>query len=71
MPPAAQLAGQETKLTQLRAQLELKRLQVEGLKIRAGVDGVLQRLGDATSPLQEGRQIAAGALVARVADRAV
>jgi HlyD family secretion protein len=67
---AAQLAGQETKLAQLRGQLRLKRLQVEGLKIRAGVDGVLQRLGDLTNPLQEGQQLVAGALVARVAEPA-
>jgi HlyD family secretion protein len=65
---AAQIAAQETKLTQLRGQLELKRRQVEALKIRAGVDGVLQRLGDLTNPLQEGEQLPAGALVARVAE---
>jgi HlyD family secretion protein len=67
---AAQLVSQEAKLAQLRGQLQLKRLQVEGLRIRAGVNGVLQRLGDLTNPLQEGQQLAAGALVARVADPA-
>jgi len=67
---AAQLTAQETKLAQLRGQLALKRLQVEALKIRAGVDGVLQRLGDLTNPLQEGQQLPAGALVARVAEPA-
>lgn len=65
---AAQIAAQQTKLDQLRGQLELKRLQVQALKIRAGVDGVLQRLGDLTNPLQEGQQLPAGALVARVAE---
>ncbi|HVV70086.1 MAG TPA: HlyD family efflux transporter periplasmic adaptor subunit [Verrucomicrobiae bacterium] len=65
---SAQVAAQETKLAQLRGQLQLKRQQVEALKIRAGVDGVLQRLGDLTNPLQEGEQLAAGALVARVAE---
>lgn len=64
---AAQLAAQETKLAQLRGQLQLKKQQVDALKIRAGVEGVLQRLGDLTNPLQEGQQLAAGALVARVA----
>lgn len=64
---AAQLVAQETKLAQLRGQLELKKQQVDALKIRAGVDGVLQRLGDLANPLQEGEQLAAGALVARVA----
>jgi HlyD family secretion protein len=65
---AAQIAAQETKLAQLRGQLELKRLQVAALKIRPGVEGVLQRLGDFTNPLQEGQQLPAGALVARVAE---
>ena len=64
---AAQLAAQETKLAQLRGQLELKQQQVAALKIRAGVEGVLQRLGDLTTTLQEGQQLPAGALVARVA----
>jgi len=66
----AQIAAQETKLAQLRGQLELKRQQVEALKIRAGVDGVLQRLGDMSNALQEGEQLPAGALVARVAEPA-
>jgi HlyD family secretion protein len=65
---AAQIAAQQTKLTQLRGQLDLKRQQVDALKIRPGVDGVLQRLGDLTNPLQEGEQLPAGALVARVAE---
>ncbi len=65
---AAQIKAQETKLAQLKGQLELKRQQVDALKIRAGVDGVLQRLGDLTSQLQEGEQLPAGALVARVAE---
>jgi HlyD family secretion protein len=64
----AQLAAQETKLQQLRGQLTLKHQQVEVLKIRPGVDGVLQRLGDLLNPLQEGQQLSAGALVARVAE---
>jgi len=65
---AAQIAAQETKLAQLRRQLVLKHQQVEALKIRSGVDGVLQRLGDLTTSLQEGQQLPAGALVARVAE---
>jgi HlyD family secretion protein len=67
---AAQVVAQETKLVQLRGQRDLKLKQVEGLKIRPGVDGVLQRLGDMANPLQEGQQLAAGALVARVAEPA-
>ncbi len=63
----AQLEAQEEKIAQLGGLLQLKQRQVEGLKIRAGMDGVLQRLGDATAPLQDGQQLSAGALVARVA----
>jgi len=66
----AQLTVQEAKVAQLNAQLEMKRLQRDALKVRAGMDGVLQRLGDSTSPLQIGQQLAAGALVARVANSA-
>lgn len=66
----AQLDVQQAKVSQLRAQLLLKRAQVEALKIRAGMDGVLQRLGDPANPLQLGQQLAIGALVARVANPA-
>jgi HlyD family secretion protein len=66
----AQLEVQEAKVAQLRAQLELKRAQAQALKIRAGMDGVLQRLGDPANPLQLGQQLAAGGLVARVANPA-
>jgi HlyD family secretion protein len=66
----AQLDVQQAKVSQLRAQLDLKRMQVESLDIRAGMDGVLERLGDPTSPLQLGQQLAAGAPIARVANPA-
>jgi HlyD family secretion protein len=66
----AQLTVQASKVAQLQAQLEMKRRQSEALKVRAGMDGVLQRLGDATNPLQIGQQLATGALVARVANPA-
>jgi HlyD family secretion protein len=63
----SQQAVQEAKVEQLRAELQLKRRQADSLKVRAGIDGVLQKLGDAM-PLQVGQQLAAGANVARVAD---
>jgi HlyD family secretion protein len=66
----AQIAEQEEKMAQLDALLELKRRQVEALRVRAGMDGVLQRLGDSTSSLQIGQQLSPGALVARVANPA-
>lgn len=64
---AAQLAVQEAKVQQLRAQLELKRTQVENLKVRAGIDGVLQRLGQ-QEQLRVGEQVGSGAFLARVAN---
>jgi HlyD family secretion protein len=69
---AAQMGVQEATVAQLRAQLALKRRLVEALKIRAGMDGVLQRYGDLTqtTPLQTGQQLPAGAIVARVANQA-
>jgi len=63
----AQLAVQEAELARLRAVLELKRTQLEKLKVRSGLAGVLQRLGD-REQLQIGQQLAAGANLARVAD---
>ena len=63
----AQLAAQEADQARLRATLELRRQQLAALKVRAGIDGVLQRLGD-YDPLQVGQQLAAGANLARVAD---
>jgi len=64
----AQLAVQEARVAQLRAQLELKRRQVRALKVCAGMEGVLQRLGDPSSPLQVGQQVGPGSLLARVAN---
>jgi HlyD family secretion protein len=66
----AQLDVQEAKVSQLRAQLDLKKAQIEALDIQAGMDGILQRLGDPNNPLQLGQQLAAGAPVARVANPA-
>lgn len=64
----AQLAAQNEKIAQLEAQVEQKHRHFEALKVRAGMDGVLQRLGDATNPLQIGQQLTPGALIARVAN---
>jgi HlyD family secretion protein len=63
----AQLEAQDPEMARLRAVHELKKQQVELLKVRAGLDGVLQRLGDPLQ-LQVGQQIAAGANLARVAN---
>ncbi len=65
----AQLAAHEAELERLRALRALKRKQVAQLTVRAGIDGVLQRLGD-RDQLQVGQQLAAGANIARVANPA-
>src|SRR6266511_700566 len=67
----AQLAVQDAKVAQLRAQAPLRKQQVEARKNRAGIDGVLQKLGDAVATtLQVGQQLAPGGTVARVANPA-
>ena len=63
----AQVAAQDAKLKQLRTQCQLKRHQVDSLKVRAGIDGIVQRLGD-TIPLQAGQQIPAGVNLARISN---
>ncbi len=60
---AAQLAAQKAKVEQLRALYDLKRQQLDSLKVRAGINGVLQEL-----PVEVGQQLAAGAMLAKVAD---
>jgi HlyD family secretion protein len=59
---AAQLAAERARIAQLRNVAELRRRQAEGLKVRAGIAGVLQQV-----PVQEGQQVLAGNNLARVA----
>jgi HlyD family secretion protein len=61
----AQMNAQESRVQQLRALAKLKREQVDGLKVRAGTNGVLQVVA-----VQEGQQVAPGVNIARVADPA-
>lgn len=61
----AQINAQEARLQQLRALAQLKRSQVDALKVRAGKNGVLQMVA-----VQEGQQVAPGVNIARVADPA-
>lgn len=60
----AQLAAQRVKIDQLRAQCELRRHQVDQLKVRAGTEGVLQAL---PTPVEVGQRVAAGTPLAKVA----
>jgi HlyD family secretion protein len=57
-----QLAGEIAKLDQMRASRDLKRRQVDALRVRAGIDGVVQQV-----LVQEGQQVAEGANLARIA----
>jgi HlyD family secretion protein len=57
----AQLNVQEARLEQLRARATLTRHKVEALKVRSGIEGVLQQL-----PVEVGQQIAVGATLAKV-----
>ena len=66
---SAQLRVQEAEVERLRKQYELKQRQLAALKVRAGIAGVLQRLGD-EKPLQAGQQLAIGANIARMANPA-
>jgi HlyD family secretion protein len=58
----AQLAAQRARVDQMRGTFELKRRQVEDLKVRAGINGVLQEL-----PVQVGQRVTPGTVLAKVA----
>lgn len=64
----AQLLVQQTEIARLKAQHRQRSAEVEGLKVRAGIDGVLQRLGD-EQPLRVGQHVAVGAVLARIANQ--
>jgi RND family efflux transporter MFP subunit len=57
----AQLEEQQAKVEQARALYELKKSQVEALRVRAGVDGVLQEL-----EVEVGQKVGAGTTLAKV-----
>jgi len=61
----AQLNAAASRLQQLRAMAKLRRDQVNNLKVRAGVSGVLQQVS-----VQVGQQVTPGLNIARVADPA-
>ncbi len=58
----AQLAAQRARVDQARGMYELRRRQVDSLKVRAGIAGQLQEL-----PVQVGQSVTPGTLLARVA----
>jgi len=57
----AQLAEQQAKVEQMRVLAELKQKQMDALKVRAKIDGVLVEL-----PLHVGEHVAPGAMLAKI-----
>src|SRR5690349_14589334 len=57
----SQLAEQQAKVAQIRALAELKQKQLDALKVRAGIEGVLVDL-----PLQVGQHVTPGTMLAKV-----
>jgi len=57
----AQMAEQQAKVDQMRVLAELRQKQLNDLKVRAGIDGVLVDL-----PLQVGQHVLPGAMLAKV-----
>jgi HlyD family secretion protein len=63
----AQLDSQRVKVEQIRAQYELKKSQVDQLKVRAGFDGMLQSVPPPLTPVEEGQKVTAGTALGKVA----
>ena len=59
----AQLAAQQARIAQLQALLQLKRSQVQTLRVVAGTNGVLQQM-----QVEVGQQVTPGTILARVAE---
>ena len=57
----AQLEAQKAKVEQARAMYQLRKEQLDALRLRAGTDGVLQEL-----PLKEGQWVTPGTTLAKV-----
>jgi multidrug resistance efflux pump len=57
----SQLQVQQSKVEQMRVLAELKQKQLDALKVRAGIDGVLVEL-----PLQVGQHVTPGTMLAKV-----
>jgi HlyD family secretion protein len=61
----AQIAAAEAELDKVRALLALKKRQLAALEVRAGIDGVLQQIGD-LQMLQVGQRITPSATLAKI-----
>jgi len=65
---APQLAVKEAEVERLRDEARQRHDELDALKVRAGMSGVLQQLGTTTSPVDVGTQVVTGTNLARVAD---
>ena len=63
----AQLAVQQAEVQRARALVTRKHQQVTALRVRAGVDGVLQQIGDLL-PLQVGQRVTPAATLAKIVE---
>jgi len=63
----AALAAAKVKVDQLKGEYELKRSQMDQLKVRAGFAGTLQALPPPLTPVEEGQKVLAGAPLGKVA----
>jgi HlyD family secretion protein len=61
-----QLSVQQAKVDQARAVYGLKKQQLDALRVRAGISGVLTDLGPASAPLAVGQQVTPGTMLAKV-----
>jgi HlyD family secretion protein len=59
---AAQLAAEQAKQGEAESALQIAQQEVDGLTVRAGIDGILQQV-----PVEAGQQVTAGQNLARVA----
>ena len=64
----AQLAAERAKVEEARAIYDLQVKQKNMLKVRAGMNGILQELTLNGNTLQEGQQVPAGTTIAKVAN---
>jgi HlyD family secretion protein len=63
----AQLEAQKVKVDQLQGEYDLKKQQVDQLKVRAGFEGMLQSVPPPLTPVEEGQKVAAGTPLGKVA----
>jgi HlyD family secretion protein len=65
---APQLAVKQAEVDRLRDEAKQRHDELDALKVRAGMNGVLQLLGTPTTPVDVGTQVTTGTNLARVAD---